>query len=134
MVNALRLRFAAALVAGMLFSVAMVSMSEAAPMDSVPSLDVVRNRLSLTPGQEAKLAPLFQQRISQLQDLRARLDQATAGQEKRALLHEAQQQADSFNSQVESVLDVSQKQEWRELRVETREKLEEKYQEKRAGS
>ena len=134
MVNALRFRFAAALVAGMLFSVAMVSLSEASPMDSVPSLDVVRNRLSLTPDQETKLAPLFQQRISELQDLRARLEQMPAGQEKRALLREAQQQADNFNSQVEGVLDVSQKQEWRELRAETREKLEEKYQEKRAGS
>jgi hypothetical protein len=133
-VHPLRFRFSAALVAGLLFSGAMVSPSEAAPMDSVPSLDVVRNRLSLTPDQEAKLAPLFQQRISQLQDLRARLEQTPSRQEKRTILRDAKQKAESFNAQVESVLDVSQKQEWREMRAETREKLKEKYQENRASS
>ena len=38
--------------------------------DTVPSMDVVRNRLSLTPEQEARLVPIFERRIGELQQLR----------------------------------------------------------------
>jgi len=126
-----RFGVAAALVAGMLFSLSMVSLSEAAPLDAVPSIDVVKSRLNLTPEQEAKLTPMFQERGGQLRDLRSRLEQAGTKQERRGILREAKQQADTFNKQVESVLDVSQKQEWRELRSETREKVKERIEEKR---
>lgn len=127
--HAQRFKLVAALLAGLLFSAAMVSYS--APRDAVPSIDVVRNRLNLTPEQQAILAPLFQQRGSQLQELRTRLEQATSRQEKRTLMREAKQQGDEFNKQVEAVLDVGQKQEWRELRSETREKVRERIEEKR---
>jgi len=119
----------AALAAGFVFSLAMVSMAR--PPDSVPSIDVVRSRLSLTPEQEEKLVPVFQERLDQLQELRSRLEQAPSRQEKRNLLREGKQQADRFNSKVESVLDVRQKQEWHELRNETREKVKERIEEKR---
>jgi hypothetical protein len=122
---------AAALLAGFLFSVAMASLSTAAPLDAVPSIDVVRSRLHLTPEQQSKLAPLFQERGAQLQALRTQLEQAASRQERRTLMREARQQADRFNQQVESVLDVEQKQEWRELRSETREKVRERIEEKR---
>ena len=38
--------------------------------DTVPSMDVVRNRLSLTDEQEAKLIPIFERRIAELQKVR----------------------------------------------------------------
>lgn len=121
----------AALAAGLVFSISMVSLSTAAPPDAVPSIDVVRNRLSLTPEQEEKLVPLFQERRAQLQELRSRIEQASSRQDKRSLLREGKQQADTFNSKVESLLDVRQKQEWNELRNETREKVKERLEEKR---
>jgi hypothetical protein len=121
----------AALAAGLVFSLSMVSMSTAAPPGPVPSIDVVRSRLGLTPEQEEKLAPLFQERLAQLQELRQRLEQAPSRQDKRALLREGKQQADAFNRKVEGVLDVRQKQEWQELRDETREKVKERIEEKR---
>jgi len=99
--------------------------------DSVPSIDVVRTRLNLTPQQEETLKPLFQKRATDLQETRARLEQAASRTEKRDVLRAAKGQAQSFNTQVESVLNNEQKAEWRELRDETREKVKDRYEQKR---
>jgi hypothetical protein len=96
--------------------------------DSVPSIDVVRNRLHLTPEQEAKLRPMFQQRERQLYDTRAKLETAASGNEKRQVMQAAKADAQAFNAEVEGVLDASQKGEWRDLRDETREKVKERYE------
>jgi hypothetical protein len=98
--------------------------------DTVPSMDVVRNRLSLTPEQEAKLVPIFEQRIGELQSLREQLAKATSEQQKRNVMRGEKKGQEAFNTQVESVLDASQKTEWRELRAQTREKVKERYEQK----
>ena len=98
--------------------------------DTVPSIDVVRSRLSLTPEQEEKLRPVFEQRIGELQSLKDQLASATSKQQKRGLVRDAKNGQKSFNSRVEAVLDASQKTEWRELRNETREKVRERYEQK----
>jgi len=96
--------------------------------DSVPSIDVVRNRLHLTPDQEAKLRPMFRQREQQLYDTRARLESAASSDAKRQVMKTAKADAQAFNTQVEGVLDASQKGAWRDLRDETREKVKERYE------
>jgi len=96
--------------------------------DSVPSIDVVRNRLHLTPEQEAKLRPMFQQREQQLYETRSKLEAAASSTGKREVLQAAKADARTFNEQVEGVLDASQKAEWRELRDETRDKVKERYE------
>ena len=96
--------------------------------DSVPSIDVVRNRLHLTPEQEAKLKPLFREREQQLYATRSKLEAAATSTEKREVAKGAKSDAQAFNTQVESVLDASQKTQWRELRDETREKVKERYE------
>jgi len=96
--------------------------------DSVPSIDVVRNRLHLTPEQEAKLRPMFRQREQQLYDTRARLESAASSDAKRQVMKTAKADAQAFNTQVEGVLDASQKGAWRDLRDETREKVKERYE------
>src|SRR5688572_15467222 len=98
--------------------------------DSVPSIDVVRSRLNLTPEQEATLTPLFQQRATDLQRMRARYEQAASRRGKQDVLRAAKSATQSFNTQVESVLNNEQKAEWRELRDETREKVKERYEQK----
>lgn len=98
--------------------------------DTVPSMDVVRNRLNLTPEQEAKLVPIFENRIGELQQLRDQVAQATSKKQKRSLMQAAKKGQNSFNKQVESVLDASQKSEWRELRAQTREKVKERYEQR----
>lgn len=96
--------------------------------DSVPSIDVVRNRLNLTPEQEATLRPLFQQREQQIYETRARLESAPSSGAKRDVLKGAKADAQAFNTRVEGVLDAGQRAEWRELRDETREKVKERYE------
>lgn len=96
--------------------------------DSVPSIDVVRNRLHLTPEQETKLTPLFREREQQLRQSRSKLELAASQTEKRGVLRAARSEAQAFNTQVESLLDASQRAEWRELRDETREKVKERYE------
>ncbi len=99
--------------------------------DTVPSMDVVRSRLELTIEQEARLLPIFERRVAELQKVREQLAQATSDQEKRTVLRDAKQGADAFNSQVEGVLHASQKSEWQEMRAETREKVKERYEQQK---
>ena len=96
--------------------------------DSVPSIDVVRNRLHLTAEQEAKLRPMFQQREQRLYETRSKLEAAASSTGKREVLQAAKADARTFNEQVEGVRDASQKAEWRELRDETRDKVKERYE------
>jgi hypothetical protein len=98
--------------------------------DSVPSMDAVRSRLHLTPGQETRLAPLFRERELQVQQTRQKFELAASKTEKREVLKVAKSEAQAFNAQVESVLDSSQKADWRDLRDETREKVKERYERK----
>ena len=108
-----------------------LAMAQQSVWDTVPSMDVVRNRLSLTPEQESKLAPIFERRAAELRKVREQLEQATSRAQKRTILQDAKHGAKAFNSEVESLLDASQKSEWRELRAQTREKVKERYEEKR---
>jgi hypothetical protein len=110
--------------------VVLAAAASADPMDSVPTLDVVSRKLELTPEQQVKLRPLFDQRLTDLQQTRVRVEQATTKSDKRAVLREARQKAEAFNTSVESALTPSQVNKWQELRAETREKLKQKYQDK----
>jgi hypothetical protein len=118
------------LVLGLVLCTALLSPQAAAQdvWDTVPSMDVVRSRLSLTPEQETKLVPIFEQRIGELQSLKDQLAKATSDQQKRNVMRGTKQGQEAFNKQVEAVLDASQKSEWRELRAQTREKVKERYE------
>jgi len=95
-------------------------------LDSVPSLETVRSRLELTPEQEAQLRPIFQNRLSELQQSQLLLQRASTPQKKDDVLRDEKRASDAFNSLVESVLTPSQKTEWREMRSAVREKIEER--------
>ncbi|MES1263634.1 MAG: hypothetical protein ABUL69_04710, partial [Peristeroidobacter soli] len=84
------------------------------------------NRLELTADQQDKLAPLFDKRISELRDAKAKLEQAKSRQEQRDVLRETKQAGDEFSRQVESVLTPSQQHEWRDIRKEMREQAKER--------
>ena len=127
-----RRRLLAPLLAAGLWILASTSFQlEAAPLDHVPTMDVVRSKLELTPEQESRLAPLFAQRMDQLQQTRAQLESASSEADKRAILRESKQAQTSFNAQVEKVLTPTQIARWRELRAQTREKLKEHYEDQR---
>jgi hypothetical protein len=104
---------------------------DASPWDSLPTMDVVRSKLELTPEQETRLRPLFDARLAELQDLRTRLERAPTKADKRIVMQDAKHRQQSFNASVESLLTPSQKNKWKELRDQTREKLKQKYEDKR---
>ena len=95
----------------------------------MPTLDNISSQLELTPEQEALLRPIFQNRLSELQQSQLLLQSATTPQRKDEVLQEAKKAGDEFNMQVESVLTPSQKNEWREIRTAAREKVKERTEE-----
>ena len=102
------------------------SASAESVLDVLPTLDSISRQLELTPEQEARLRPIFQNRQSELQQSQLLLQRATTPQRKDEVLQEAKKAGDDFNAQVESALTPSQKQEWREIRSAVREKVEER--------
>ena len=105
------------------------SASAESVLDVMPTLDNVSRQLELSPEQEARLRPIFQQRLSELQASQLLLQRAATPQQKDEVLREAKKAGDEFSLQVESVLSPSQKQEWREIRSGLREKVKERSEE-----
>ena len=95
-------------------------------LDVVPTLDSISRRLELTPEQEARLRPIFEKRLSELQASQVLLQRADTKQQKDDVLREAKKAGDDFNSQVESALTPAQKHEWREIRSGLRDKVKER--------
>ncbi len=102
-------------------------------LDMVPTLDNIRSRLELTPEQEALLRPMFQKRENELTHTQLKLQTAATRAQKRDVLLNAKKEGEAFNSQVESVLTPVQKDEWREIRSEIREKARERIEEKQSS-
>ena len=105
------------------------SASAESVLDVLPTLDNISRQLELTPAQEARLRPIFQNRQSELQQSQLLLQQATTPQRKDDVLKDARKAGDEFNAQVESALTPSQKHEWREIRSGLREKVKERAEE-----
>ena len=105
------------------------SASAESVLDVLPTLDSISRQLELTPEQEARLRPIFQNRQSELQQSQLLLQRATTPQRKDEVLQDAKKAGDEFNAQVESALTPSQKQEWREIRSAVREKVKERTEE-----
>ncbi|HYJ41936.1 MAG TPA: hypothetical protein VEW08_14180 [Steroidobacteraceae bacterium] len=89
------------------------------------------SRLELTPEQENKLVPLFQNRASELRQSQALLEKATTPQQQKEVLRDVEQAGKEFNTQVERVLTPSQQDEWREFISDLREKAKERIKDKR---
>ena len=102
------------------------SASAESVLDVLPTLDNISRQLELTPEQEARLRPIFQNRQSELQQSQLLLQRATTPQRKDAILQEAKKAGDEFNLQVERVLTPSQKHDWREIRSGLHEKVKER--------
>lgn len=92
-------------------------------LDVIPTLDSIASRLELSPEQEARLRPIFQKRMSELQASQVLLQRADTAQQKDEVLKDAKKAGDEFNSQVERVLTPSQKHDWREIRSGLHEKV-----------
>ena len=110
--------------------VPVAALAQSSVGDVLPTVEGLRSKLGLSDAQAAQLGPIFAQRQAELHQVQSRVQEAATDQEKRAVLRDAKQGADAFNTKVESLLSPSQKSQWRELRKETREKVKERYEQK----
>ena len=125
-------RLGSSSVAGVLLCAMFMSVAGGAPpvLDMMPTLDNIRSRLELTPAQETQLRPMFENRQSELTQTQLQLQTATTRTQREDVLRKAKAAGEAFNSQVESVLTPVQKDEWRQIRSEIREKAKERIEDK----
>ena len=81
----------------------------------------LRERLALTPEQEAKIAPLVQERNEKLKALRGSSGAEPSRRERLAMLKEARSIQQDFVERVEPMLTAEQKKEWAAIREEMKE-------------
>jgi hypothetical protein len=99
------------------------SNSEAAQL----AMGQLRERLELTPDQEARIAPLVQARNQKLKALRDSMDAGASRREKRGALKQARAIQSEFVSKVEPLLTDPQKKEWEAIRQEMRDEMMKRY-------
>jgi hypothetical protein len=102
---------------------AMAAESDAAQL----GMEQLRERLTLTPDQETKIAPLVQARNQKLQALRGSMDPDASRRQKRGALKEAREIQSEFVEKVEPLLSNEQKKEWEVLRKEMRDEMMKRY-------
>ena len=124
--NPLRYRVLTSSASLLLALLAFTSAGAAPMLDSLPTFSSLSSRLELTQDQQDKLAPLFDKRVAELRDAKAKLEQAKSRQEQRDVLRATKQAGDEFNRRVESILTPSQQHEWRDIRKEMREQAKER--------
>jgi len=95
------------------------------------SIEDLKARLSLTPEQQEKIAPLAEERRAKLEGIRGKLSSAASRQDKRAVLQDAKAIQDDFASKVEPLLTAEQKTEWTRMRAEARSKMIERWRSNR---
>lgn len=125
--------------AGLLFSIVLalfgpLAIAHAADSDTGQvALDEMRDRLALTPDQEARIAPLIQERNDRLKALRDSADPGASRREKLSQLRQARSIQQDFVKQVEPLLSKEQKKQWDALRKEMQENTKERLRERRGG-
>jgi hypothetical protein len=87
------------------------------------AIEKLRERLALTPDQEAEIAPLVQARNQKLQALRGSMDADASRRQKRGALKEAREIQSDFVEKVEPLLTAEQKKEWEAVRKEMRDEM-----------
>lgn len=120
--------FFAALILAVLCIVGAPHAATAAEPDAAQlGMEQLRERLALTPDQEARIAPLVQARNQKLQALRGSMDADASRRQKRGALKEAREIQSEFVEKVEPLLTDTQKKEWEALRKEMRDEMMKRY-------
>jgi hypothetical protein len=90
-----------------------------------------KERLKLTPEQEAQLKPLIEERAAKLKAIRDKHAGDDSRRARRDMYREARPVADEYQEKVRAILNDEQEAEWEKMRAEAREQLKERH---RAGS
>jgi hypothetical protein len=91
------------------------------------TMEQLKSRLNLTPEQEAKIAPLAEQRRTQMEAVRTKMQSAASRREKGNAMREAKQIQDEYVKAVEPLLTSDQKAEWKKIRDESKAELKERW-------
>lgn len=95
-------------------------------------VEELKQRLALTPEQEAQLAPLIEARNARLKELRASSGGDDSRRARMARLKQARKIQEDFNAQMAPVLTPAQQAEWEKIRQEVRATAKEKMRERRS--
>jgi hypothetical protein len=95
-------------------------------------VEELKQRLALTPEQEAQLAPLIEARNANLRKLRAGSGGDDSRRARMARLQQARKIQEEFNSMVAPILTREQQAEWGEIRKEVRAAAKERMRERRS--
>ena len=87
-----------------------------------------QERLQLTPEQQEQLQPIFAGSFTWLREWKTRLDAATSGGDRRALLREARHHQAETEKQIEPLLTDTQQKTWKKIRAERRAELRTAYE------
>ena len=80
-------------------------------------------RLKLTPEQQSRLKPLFEDRNQKLRALRDKYDAKSGRRNGRAMFREARQVQEDYEKKVLPILDATQAAEWQKMRQEARDRF-----------
>jgi hypothetical protein len=83
----------------------------------------MKERLQLTPEQEATIRPIVEAHLAQLRELRSSLNAQSTAQQKRDVARRARTLHTEFATQVDAHLTPEQRATWKTLRGENRERL-----------
>jgi len=90
-------------------------------------MEKLRDRLSLTPDQEARIKPLVEARNRKMKTVLGSMDANASRRDKRGALKEARAIQSEFVAQVEPILSKEQRKEWEALREEMRDEMVKRY-------
>jgi hypothetical protein len=107
--------------------------SETAADMQVQRLEELKERLKLTPEQEAQIKPLVESRRAKMEAIRAKHAGDTSRRAKRSMAQEAKAAAQEFNKQLQPILTEEQRAEWNKIREEAREKVKKEMQERKSS-
>jgi Spy/CpxP family protein refolding chaperone len=93
-------------------------------------LALLKERLKLTPEQEAKIRPILEEEAAKLKDLRAQRDAAGATQDRRERIKQVRAIQQETQDRVNPILTPEQQAEWTKLRDEMRERVRDRYRER----
>lgn len=94
-------------------------------------MEELSTRLSLTPEQQALIGPLLEERNRSIQTLVEGLDATSSRREQLQALRQARSIQEEFVSQVTPALTPEQAAEWKKLREEAQDKLEQAWKSRR---
>jgi hypothetical protein len=94
-------------------------------------IEELKERLALTPEQEARLAPIIEARNARLRELRSSTGGDASRRGRIAMLKQARKIQEDFSAQIAPILTREQQAEWEEIRKEVRAAAKERMRERR---